>query len=58
MEIKNEQEQTKVIVKDIEMEFGSMVLFMIKWAIAAIPAAIILFLGATIVVTFFTTIIV
>lgn len=29
-------------IKDIEMPFGSMVIFMIKWAIAAIPAAIIL----------------
>jgi hypothetical protein len=29
-------------VKDVEMPFGSMVVFMIKWAIAAIPAAIVL----------------
>jgi hypothetical protein len=33
-----------VVVTDIEMPFGSMVRFMIKWAIAAIPAAIVLFL--------------
>jgi hypothetical protein len=34
-------------IKDVEMPFGSMVIFMIKWAIAAIPAAIILLiLGA------------
>jgi len=32
-----------VIVKDIEMRFGSMVVFMIKWVVASIPAAIILF---------------
>ena len=32
----------QVIVTDIQMSFGSMVVFMIKWAIAIIPAAIIL----------------
>ena len=31
-----------VIVKDIDMSIGAMCRFMIKWAIAAIPAAIIL----------------
>jgi hypothetical protein len=34
--------QTEVVVKDIEMSFGSMVKFMIKWAIASIPALVIL----------------
>jgi hypothetical protein len=33
---------TSVVVRDIQMPFGSMVVFMVKWAIAAIPAAIIL----------------
>jgi hypothetical protein len=33
----------KVTVVDFDMKFGSMVFFMIKWAIAAIPAMIILF---------------
>lgn len=36
------QEPTLVVVKDFDMSFGSMVVFMIKWAFAAIPAAIIL----------------
>jgi len=31
-----------VIVKDIQMPFGSMVTFMVKWAIASIPAIIII----------------
>ena len=31
-----------VIVTDIQMSFGSMVEFMVKWAIASIPALIIL----------------
>ena len=40
-------EKYEVVVTDIQMPFGSMVVFMIKWAIAAIPAVIILFvLGA------------
>jgi hypothetical protein len=33
----------QVIVTDIHMPFGSMVGFMVKWAIASIPAVIILF---------------
>ncbi len=32
----------KVIVTDIQMPFGSMVVFMVKWVIASIPALIIL----------------
>jgi hypothetical protein len=32
-----------VIVKDIEMPFGSMVVFMVKWSLASIPAFLILF---------------
>ena len=40
-------EKHEVVVTDIQMSFGSMVVFMVKWSIAAIPAVIILFiLGA------------
>jgi len=39
----NNQTQ-EVIVKDIHMGFGSMVTFMVKWAIASIPAFLILFI--------------
>lgn len=43
-------EKQEVVVTDIDMPFESMVYFMIKWAIASIPAAIILFiLGAILV---------
>ena len=38
-----------VIIKDINMEFGSMVSFMVKWAIASIPAIIILSLIGSII---------
>ena len=43
----------QVTVVDIKMPFGSMVAFMVKWAIASIPAFLILvaILGA--VMTFF-----
>lgn len=34
--------QNEVVVTDIKMPFMSMVVFMVKWAIAAIPAMTIL----------------
>ncbi len=37
-------EDAGVIVTDVRMRFGSMVVFMIKWALASIPAMIILVL--------------
>lgn len=39
-----------VVVADVEMRFGSMVVFMVKWAVAAIPAAVLLILLAFFVV--------
>ncbi len=36
------KELNNVVVTDIKMPFGSMVFFMVKWAIATIPALIIL----------------
>ncbi len=38
----NDSPRQEVRVTDIRMPFGSMVLFMVKWAIASIPALIIL----------------
>ena len=32
----------QVIITDIRMPFGSMVVFMVKWAIASIPALLLL----------------
>jgi hypothetical protein len=34
----------KVVVADIKIPFGSMVVLMVKWAVATIPALIILML--------------
>lgn len=39
----------EVIVVDLKMSFWSMVVFMVKWAIAAIPAIIILAVIGTLV---------
>ena len=36
-------EEQRVVVVDVNMRFGSMVVFLVKLAIASIPAAIILF---------------
>jgi hypothetical protein len=44
---------SEVRVVDLNMPFLSMVVFMVKWAIAAIPAVIILLLVFTIVGTLF-----
>jgi hypothetical protein len=46
----NTQESNQMIVVDIRMPFWSMVTFMVKWAIAAIPAVIILFLFGALLV--------
>jgi hypothetical protein len=43
-----------VIVQDFRMDFGSMVVFMIKWVIAAIPAFIILFIVMSILASIFS----
>ena len=42
--IASKSNNQNVTVTDIKMPFGSMVQFMVKWAIASIPAFIILFL--------------
>lgn len=36
----------KVSVSDVSMPFGSMVVFILKWTLASIPAMIIIFLVA------------
>lgn len=38
----DDQEPQRVVVVDVQMRFGSMVVFMVKFAIAFIPAALIL----------------
>ena len=43
----------EVVVTDIQMPFGSMVVFMVKWVIASIPALIILYVLFAIVSVIF-----
>lgn len=38
-----DQQASPVVVMDVQMRFSSMVLFMVKWALASIPAFLILF---------------
>jgi ABC-type multidrug transport system permease subunit len=38
MDEKKNQDEQKVVVTDIRMPFWSMVLFMVKWVFASIPA--------------------
>ena len=43
----------EVIITDVKMKFGSMIMFMVKWVIASIPAFIILFLIGFVVMAIF-----
>jgi hypothetical protein len=42
MEEKNNAEERRVVVTDIRMPFWSMVILMVKWVFASIPALIML----------------
>ena len=46
---KNPEKIPSVKIQDIDMPFGSMVSFMIKWALASIPAIMILFAIGTLI---------
>ena len=47
------KDKNKVIVSDFNMPFISMVIFMVKWAIASIPAIIIIWLLLMFLVSMF-----
>ena len=46
-QVNTEIEKEEVVITDIKMPFFSMVIFMVKWVIASIPAFIILFILGT-----------
>ncbi len=46
-QVNTEIEKKEIIVTDIKMPFFSMVIFMVKWVIASIPAFIILVILGT-----------
>ena len=50
MKDKNEQ---NVAIKDFNMPFSSMVIFMVKWAIASIPAIIIIWILFMLLISIF-----
>jgi hypothetical protein len=43
----------QVSVRDVTMPFGSMVVFILKWTLASIPAMLILFLIAMVIAGLF-----
>jgi hypothetical protein len=55
MDEKISQEAQKVIVTDIRMPFWSMVVFMIKWVFASIPAMIVLSLIMSLLMLIFVS---
>ena len=50
------KDYNEVVVTNVKMPFGSMVVFMVKWAIATIPALIILSLAGSIIIGILSTI--
>jgi len=56
MDEKKYQDAEKIVVTDIRMPFWSMVLFMVKWVFASIPALVILSLLISLIMAVITTI--
>ena len=54
--VSSKGKQNNIYIKDIDMPFGSMVTFMIKWAFASIPALIIISILWTILGGFLSSI--
>ena len=50
--LKEKQEQN-VSIKDFNMPFSSMVIFMVKWSIASIPAIIIIWILFMLLISIF-----
>ena len=48
-----EKKEQDVAIKDFNMPFSSMVIFMVKWAIASIPAIIIIWILVIILISIF-----
>jgi len=48
-----EKKEQDVAIKDFNMPFSSMVIFMVKWAIASIPAIIIIWILVIILISVF-----
>ena len=48
-----EKKEQDVAIKDFNMPFSSMVIFMVKWAIASIPAIIIIWILVMVLISIF-----
>jgi len=48
-----EKKEQNVAIKDFNMPFSSMVIFMVKWAIASIPAIIIIWILFMLLISIF-----
>ncbi len=49
----SEKKEQNVAIKDFNMPFSSMVIFMVKWAIASIPAIIIIWILFMLLISIF-----
>ena len=49
----NEKKEQNVAIKDFNMPFSSMEIFMVKWAIASIPAIIIIWILFMLLISIF-----
>jgi len=48
-----DKEEKNITIKDFNMPFSSMVIFMVKWAIASIPAIIIIWILLMLLISIF-----
>ena len=55
MDEKKYQEEQKIVVTDIRMPFWSMVMFMVKWVFASIPALVIFSMLISLIMAVITT---
>jgi len=49
----DDDKPVKVVISDFDMPFGSMVVFIVKWTLASIPALIILFIVGVVLAAVF-----
>ena len=52
-DILEEEQEQSVAIKDFNIPFSSMVIFMVKWAIASIPAIIIIWILFMLLISIF-----
>lgn len=53
-EILGRKTREGIVIEDIQMPFGSMIVFMVKWALASIPAIIIVSIIIAVCLSVFT----